>query len=285
MKFLSMSKKFILPLFLLSLSFLLYPFQERELSDVKLLIFDRKWKEAETKILDILRKYPESENLSDILFYLGQCIQEQGGREEEAINTFKRYLKKREGAKFSEEAEIAIIDLSAELYRKGKKNYIDNIKMGLESKKRVIRYYSAFKLSYFKEGEKFLAVPVLMEILKEEKDEELKERAKIALLRIDPYLIKGIKDEESKIRMLRIAIFKKSTGKQELSIKIPVELASLAIQAISKTDSKIKGDVKIDGKKVESGTLIEVFQKFLNMKKAELLEIYDEDEIIKIWIE
>jgi len=285
MKFLSMSKKFILPLFLLSLSFLLYPFQERELSDVKLSIFDRKWKEAETKILDILRKYPESENLSDILFYLGQCIQEQGGREEEAINTFKRYLKKREGAKFSEEAEIAIIDLSAELYRKGKKNYIDNIKMGLESKKRVIRYYSAFKLSYFKEGEKFLAVPVLMEILKEEKDEELKERAKIALLRIDPYLIKGIKDEESKIRMLRIAIFKKSTGKQELSIKIPVELASLAIQAISKTDSKIKGDVKIDGKKVESGTLIEVFQKFLNMKKAELLEIYDEDEIIKIWIE
>jgi len=285
MKFSSLSKKFILPLFLLSFSFLLYPFQERELSDVKLLIFDRKWKEAETKIMDILRKYPESESLSDILFYLGQCIQEQGGREEEAINTFKRYLKKREGAKFAEEAEIAIIDLSSELYKKGKKNYIDNIKSGLESKNRVIRYYSAFKLSYFKEGEKFLAVPVLMEILKEEKDEELKERAKIALLRIDPYLLKGIKDEESKIRMLRIAIFKRSTGKQELSIKIPVELANLAIQAISKPDYRIKGDVKIDGKRVESGTLAEIFQKFLNMKKAELLEIYDEDEIIKIWIE
>jgi tetratricopeptide (TPR) repeat protein len=285
MKFSSLSKKFILPLFLLSFSFLLYPFQERELSDVKLLIFDRKWKEAETKIMDILRKYPESESFSDILFYLGQCIQEQGGREEEAINTFKRYLKKREGAKFAEEAEIAIIDLSSELYKKGKKNYIDNIKIGLESKNRVIRYYSAFKLSYFKEGEKFLAVPVLMEILKEEKDEELKERAKIALLRIDPYLLKGIKDEESKIRMLRIAIFKRSTGKQELSIKIPVELANLAIQAISKPDYRIKGDVKIDGKRVESGTLAEIFQKFLNMKKAELLEIYDEDEIIKIWIE
>jgi hypothetical protein len=285
MKFSSLSKKFILPLFLLSFSFLLYPFQERELSDVKLLIFDRKWKEAETKIMDILRKYPESESFSDILFYLGQCIQEQGGREEEAINTFKRYLKKREGAKFAEEAEIAIIDLSYELYKKGKKNYIDNIKIGLESKNRVIRYYSAFKLSYFKEGEKFLAVPVLMEILKEEKDEELKERAKIALLRIDPYLLKGLKDEESKIRMLRIAIFKRSTGKQELSIKIPVELANLAIQAISKPDYKIKGDVKIDGKRVESGTLAEIFQKFLNMKKAELLEIYDEDEIIKIWIE
>jgi len=285
MKFSSLSKKFILPLLLLSFSFLLYPFQERELSDVKLLIFDRKWKEAETKIMDILRKYPESESFSDILFYLGQCIQEQGGREEEAINTFKRYLKKREGAKFAEEAEIAIIDLSSELYKKGKKNYIDNIKSGLESKNRVIRYYSAFKLSYFKEGEKFLAVPVLMEILKEEKDEELKERAKIALLRIDPYLLKGIKDEESKIRMLRIAIFKRSTGKQELSIKIPVELANLAIQAISKPDYRIKGDVKIDGKRVESGTLAEIFQKFLNMKKAELLEIYDEDEIIKIWIE
>ncbi len=280
-----LSKKIIIFLFLILSNLSLYPFQEKEISEAKLLIFDRKWKEAESKITEILSKYPESENSSDILFYLGQCVQEQGGREEEAINIFKRYLKKREKPKFSEEAEIAIIDLSAELFKKGKKNYIDNIKNGLESKNRVIRYYSAFKLSYFKEGEKFLAVPVLMEILKKEKDEELRERAKIALLRIDPYLLREIKDEESKIKMLRVAIFKRSTGKQELSIKIPLELANLAIQAISKPDSKVKGDIKIDGKRIESGSLNEVFQKFLNMKKAELLEIYDEDEIIKIWIE
>ncbi len=278
-------KKIIVFLSLILLNLSLYPFQEKEISEAKLLIFDRKWKEAESKITEILSKYPEIENSSDILFYLGQCVQEQGGREEEAINIFKRYLKNRERAKFSEEAEIAIIDLSADLYKKGKKNYIDNIKNGLESKNKVIRYYSAFKLSYFKDGEKFLAVPVLMEILKKERDEELRERAKIALLRIDPYLLREIKDEESKIKMLRVAIFKRSTGKQELSIKIPLELANLAIQAISKPDSKVKGDVKIDGKRIEGGSLNEVFQKFLNMKKAELLEIYDEDEIIKIWIE
>lgn len=282
----SRKKKILIFVFLLfSYCFLIYPFQEKELSEAKLLMFDRKWRSAEEKINEILRKFPESETSSDILFYLGQCIQEQGGREEEAINIFKKYLKIRERAKFAEEAEIAIIDLSSELYSKGKRSYIENITSRLESKNKIVRYYSAFKLSYFKDNQKYLAVPVLKEILNEEKDNELKERAKIALLRIDPYLLRGIAEEENRIKMLRIAIIKRSTGKQELSIKIPLDLANLAIQAISKSDSKIKADIKIDGRKVESGSLSEIFQKFLNMKKAEILEIYDEDEIIKIWIE
>lgn len=106
-----------------------------------------------------------------------------------------------------------------------------------------------------------------MEILKEEKEEGLIERAKIAIFRIDNLLIE-IKDEKNKIKMLRVAIFKRSTGKQELSIKIPIELANLAIQAISKPDSKIKNVVKIDGKRNKSRSLNEVFQKFLNMGKT-----------------
>lgn len=277
-------KILIFILLIFSYCFLIYPFQEKELSEAKLLMFDRKWKPAEEKINEILKKFPESETSSDILFYLGQCIQEQGGREQEAINVFNEYLKKRKKATFAEEAEIAIIDLSSDLYNKGKKSYIENITSRLESKNKVVRYYSAFKLSYFKDKQKYLAVPVLKEILNEEKDNELKERAKIALLRIDPYLLKGMAEGENKIKMLRITIIKRSTGKQELSIKIPLDLANLAIQAISKSDP-IKADVKIDGKKVESGSLREIFQKFLNMKKAEILEIYDEDEIIKIWIE
>ncbi len=276
--------KIVLIIFL-SFCFPIYPFQEMELSEAKLLMFDRKWKSAEEKIIKILKKFPESETSSDILFYLGQCIQEQGGREEEAINTFNKYIKRRERAKFAEEAEIAIIDLSSDLYNKGNVKYIENITSRLNSKNRVVRCYSAFKLSYFKNNQKYLAVPVLKEILNEEKDDELRERAKIALLRIDPYLLRGIAEREDKIKMLRITIIKKSTGKQELSIKIPLDLANLAIQALSKPDSKIKADVKIDGKKVEGGSLYEIFQKFLNMKKAEILEIYDENEIIKIWIE
>lgn len=263
----------------------IYPFQEKELSEAKLLMFDRKWKSAEEKIKEVLKKYPESETSSDILFYLGQCIQELGGREEEAINTFNKYLKGRERAKFAEEAEIAIIDLSSDLYNKGKKKYIENITSRLNSKNKVVKYYSAFKLSYFRDSQKYLAIPVLKEILNDEKDDELRERAKIALLRIDPYLLRGMAERKDKMKMLRITIIKRSTGKQELSIKIPLELANLAIQAISKPGSEIKADVKINGKKVESGSLNEIFQKFLNMKKAEILEIYDEDEIIKIWIE
>lgn len=277
--------KLILIILLSLFYFPVYPFQEKELSEAKLLMFERKWKSAEEKIKEILKKFPESETSSDILFYLGQCIQEQGGREEEAINTFNKYLKRRERAKFTDEAEIAIIDLSSDLYNKGNGKYIENITSRLESKNKVVKYYSAFKLSYFKDNKKYLAIPVLKEILMEEKDNELRERAKIALLRIDPYLLRGMAERENKIKMLRVTIIKKSTGKQELSIKIPLELANLAIQAISKPDSEIKGNVKINGKKVESRSLNEIFQKFLNMKKAEILEIYDDDEIIKIWIE
>ncbi len=285
MRELTTRKRIILFFLLALLNKFIYSFQEKELSEAKLLILDKRWKEAEVKIMEILKRYPESEKSSDILFYLGQCIQEQGGREEEAINVFEKYLKETEKARFAEEAEIAIIDLSSDLYKKGRKSYIENIRKRLESKNRVIRYYSAFKLSYFKDDQKFHAVPVLKEILRQERDNELRERAKIALLRIDPYLLSGKSEEENKIKMLKIVIIKRNTGKQELSIKIPFDLANLAIQALSKPDTKIKGNVKIDGKRIESESLNEIFQKFLNMKKAEILEIYNKDEIIKIWIE
>ncbi len=280
-------RKYMVSIVLFIFTFCLTPVfaEEKELSEAKLLMFERKWKEAELKLEKILKNYPESARNTDVLFYLGQCLQEQGKREEEAINVLEKYLNQKRKRKFSEEAEIAIIDLSYELYKKGNEKYLENIKSRLNSHEKVIRYYSAFKLSYLKNDQKFFSVPVLKEIVKNEKDPELKERAKIALLRIDPTLVSNYLEEGKKTKMLRIALINRASGKQEISIKIPVELVNLALQAISKSEIRTSAIFKIDGKKMRAGDINEIIQKFLNMEKAEILEIDDEESIIKIWIE
>ncbi len=280
-------RKYMFSIVLFIFFFCLTPIfaEEKELSEAKLLMFERKWKEAEMKLERILKNYPESARNTDVLFYLGQCLQEQGKREEEAIDVFEKYLNKRRKGKFSEEAEIAIIDLSYELYKKGNEKYLENIKSRLNSHEKVIRYYSAFKLSYLKNDLKYLSVPVLKEIVKNEKDPELKERAKIALLRINPSLVDNYLEEGKKTKMLRIAIINRASGKQEISIKIPVEFVNLALQAISKSEIRTRANFKIDGKKMEASDINEIIQKFLNMERAEILEIDEEESIIKIWIE
>ena len=61
----------------------------------------------------------------------------------------------------------------------------------LDDKNKVVSYYAAFKLSYLPERQiAARALPVLLTILDREKDDELRDRAKIAVMRMDPARLK-----------------------------------------------------------------------------------------------
>ncbi|MEW6455321.1 MAG: tetratricopeptide repeat protein [Acidobacteriota bacterium] len=259
--------------------------EEELLKEAKLLIFDRKWKEAQIKLEDFINKYPKSNFYADALFYLGKSLQEQKNKEEEAINVYEKFLYLKKAPSLQEEAEISIIDLSQNLYLRGKKHYLKKIEDRLKYRDKVTRYYAAFKISYLKDNNSRKAIPVLKEILNYEKDEELKERAKLALLRIDPNSLRGFTERTSESwgKTLKIRIYKKGKVEPEVSVNIPFPLAELALKAVAKENTKING--KIDGKEIKIKDIDEFLKKVYEMKKMEILEIYSEDEIIKIWIE
>lgn len=254
--------------------------EEADFQAIKLLIFDEKWAEALTRLDEFLRRYPSSVLRPQALFMRARALAQLPGRTEEALLAYENYLQlKPISSSLAEEAELAIINLAGTLASQGKKEYVDKIERRLHSSNKVVRYYAAFKLSYFKE--KSLAeksIPVLKEIISEEKDAELRDRARIALLRVSPQELSELeeKSKAEKPLVLKIRVEKKGKKEPEVFISIPWSLADLALRSIPEREKE---------RLRQQGYDIERVIRDLSRTGGQIIEIRDEDTIIKIWLE
>ena len=252
---------------------------EKLFQEAKILIFDKEWKDAQEKLEELLEKYPDSAWYSQAVFYRAKCLEERKGKELEALKAYRDYIKRKNRSKsLTEDSELSIIGLAYELYKEGKRSYLSEIEKRLSSSNRVVRYFAAIRLSQVEEKKvASRAVPVLMEIIEKEKDDELRDRAKIALLRVDPGVLKDLEEERSVrgARLLKIRVWK--DGELTLKINIPWALADLALGSIEEEE---KAALKKEGYDLDTitKTLIEA---------GEIIYIEDKEEgtIIKIWIE
>ncbi len=253
---------------------------EADLQAIKLLIFDEKWDEALTRLDEFLKRYPSSPLKPQALFMRARSLAQLPGRTEEALMAYENYLQIKPGSiSLTEEAELAIINLAGDLVAQGKKEYAPKIESRLLSPNKVVRYYAAFKLSYLKE--KSLAeksIPVLKEIISQEKDAELRDRAKIALLRVSPRELSELeeKNRAEKPLVLKIKVEKKGKKEPEVYISIPWTLADLALRSIPEKEKE---------RLRQQGYDIERLKRDLSQAGGQIIEIRDEDTIIKIWLE
>ena len=256
---------------------------EKLFQEAKLLFFDEKWEDAQEKFEDLLDDYPKSSLVPQATFYRAECLARRKGHEEEAVEVYKDYLSaKRRNDSLSEEAESSIIDLAYELYKDDQEEYLDEIEQRLESPNRVIRYYAAFKLSLVKDKQIAVqAIPVLERIIVEEGDKDLKDRAKIALLRISPDALKNIEnqDEGGRAKALRITVVVEGQQEPVFSLNIPWALADLAFQAIPEKDKAALRAEGYDLDKIVS-QLTRIRGNIIEFRPRE-----DRTRIIKIWIE
>lgn len=253
---------------------------EVEFQQIKLLIFDEKWSEALKSLDDFLNRYPASSLRPLAMFFRARSLSQLPGRTEEALAAYENYLQlKSVSPSLAEEAELAIINLAGALVSQGKREYLGRIESRLHSPHKVIRYYAAFKLSYFKD--KSLTdkcIPVLKEIIREEKDAELRDRARIALLRVAPQELSKLEQEISSERplVLKIKVEKKGQREPEIFISIPWSLADLALRSIPERE---KNRLK------QQGYDLERIIRDLSQIKGQIIEIKDEDTVIRIWLE
>jgi hypothetical protein len=217
------------------------------------------------------------------VFYKATCLKELGGNEIEDLQAYKEYLLiNGKNRSLSEEAETSIIDSALLLYKKGRTVYLREVEDRLLSERNVISYYAAFELSYIENKDIAVrAVPILQRILQEEKDERLRDRAKIALLRIDPEIVKDLEEKRSpkfNARVLKFSVHKIGQKKPEFFISIPWSLADLIFSIIPEQS-------RLSMKK--QGVDIDHIIADLTKLKGKVFEIRDDDEgiLIKIWIE
>jgi hypothetical protein len=256
---------------------------ERLFERAKLLFFDEKWEDAQESFEDLLDEYPGSPLVPQATFYRATCLARRKGHEEDAIEAYKDYLSgKGRNDSLAGEAETSIIDLAYELYKNDEEDYLDEIEQRLESANRDIRYYAAFKLSLVKDKQIAVqAIPVLERIIVEESDRDLRDRAKIALLRIAPDSLKDVEDREEKGRakVLKIRVMVEGRKEAEFSLNIPWALADLALQAIPEKD---KAALRREGYDLDR-----IIHQLTRIK-GNIIEIRpreDRTRVIKLWIE
>ena len=253
---------------------------EELFQEAKILIFDKKWEQAQEKLEELLDEYPNSPYYAQALFYKGKCLLEQDGEERYAIRVFKQYMDRDDrNENLVEEAEIAIIDLSYRLLENGRKSYAGEIEKRLDSRNRVVKYYAAVKMSYIEDKRiARMAVPMLQDILENEDSDELRDRARIALLRIDPRSMDRPERERprAKGRMLHLVIKSLEGEGPGFELAIPWALADLALSAIP---DEAKADIRKEGYDLDR--IVRELDEFT----GKIFEIRSEDSIIKIWIQ
>ena len=280
-----MRKKVIyLIFFLFSSSFLMSYSQTRPdeilFQSAKILIFDEKWEEAQEKLEELIESYPGSKLYSQAHFYRAKCLSEQKGRETEALKAYQSFLKlKDKNRSLIEESEISVMQLAYGLYERGRKSYLKEIEERIDSPSKVIRYFAAIKLS-FVENKRIASkgIPVLKQIIKKEKDAELRDRARIALLRIDPDALKDLEDEEYEERMLilKLRVYSRGEKEPEFSLNIPWALADLALSALSEEDK--------ENLRQEGYDLDKIIDRLIK-ERGEIIRVVTKTKIFKIWIE
>lgn len=249
----------------------------------KRLFFDEKWEDAQEAFEELLDDHPDSPLVPQATFYRATCLARQKGHEEEALEAYKDYLSSRgKNESLAREAETSIIDLAYELYKDDEEAYLDEIEQRLESRKRDIRYYAAFKLSLVKDKQiSVQAIPVLERIIVEESDGDLRDRAKIALLRISPESLKDVEDrgEKGGAKVLKIRVMIEGRKEAEFSLNIPWALADLALSAIPEKD---KAALRREGYDLDK-----IINQLTRMKDniIEIRPKEDRTRVIKMWIE
>jgi len=250
--------------------------------EAKLLVYDKSWAAALIKLDDLREKFPDSPFAGQALFYKGECLSGLGGRERDALRAYKDYIRLADAkASLVEESEGSIIDLAFGLYEKGDAPAIGDIERRLGHDNKVVRYYAAYKLSLVSDKKAAAkAVPVLMKIVESEKDPELLDRARIALLRVSPESLKSSEDKKpspGSPRVLKIRIWDKGSKEPVFSLNIPWALADLALGALDEDD---RAELRKKGY-----DLNKIVNELAKSKESILRIAGDDGSVIEIWIE
>ena len=253
-----------------------------KLRAAKALFFDRQYAQAR-EAWQAVRASGPGPDAQAALYWTGRCS-ESLGEGERALGEYGQYLAARPADRaLAEEAKTSRVALAVKLAKAGKTQHLDVARDALADPNRTVRYFAALQLASLGAEEGKAAVPVLREILAKEKDEDLVERAKLALLRLDRTALSEAapparRPGAREAAWVRVRIYEKGSSKPEVSINLPVALADLVFKSLP--DGAV-ADLRKEG--YDARTFWERLKK---TGPAEILTIEGDDgERIQVWIE
>ena len=253
----------------------------------KALFFDRQYAEARIAWQAVLQRSrgPEADQAA---FWIARAS-ESLGESERAFKEYGAFLVRRPADKaLVEEARTNRVGLAAQLYKAGQRQHLDLIYAGLDDPARTVRYYAAFQLASLGPDPGKRAIPVLRRIIEEERDEDLVDRAKLYLIKLDPQSLSRIAPRVSaeghvsaaraEARMLRVRIFKEGLTRPKVIVNLPMTLADLLFKSLPED---AKRDLRRKGYDADN-----FWDQLKKLGPTEIIDIEgDAGEKIQIWIE
>jgi len=181
-----------------------------------------------------------------------------------------------------EEAETSRVALAAKLYKRGVTKHAGVLHRALESPSRTVRYFAGLQLGALGPDVCPAAVPVLKQIIMEETDEDLVERAKLALLRCDRRALAEAAPSPAPggkpATWIRLRIWEKGSKEPQVSINLPVALAEMVFKSLPEDALR---ELRKEG--YDAGSFWERLKK---TGPTEILTIDSDDgDRIQVWIE
>jgi hypothetical protein len=251
---------------------------DEELRQAKALFFDRKYTEAREAWQQLA-----AGGSPDALYWVARSS-ESLGESERALGEYGRYLAARPADRtLAEEAKTSRVSLAVKLAKAGKPQHVGIARDALKDASRTVRYFAALQVGSLGPEQGKAAVPVLQEILAKEKDEDLVERAKLLLLRLDRSALPAPAPTAAPkaargAAWVRVRIYEKGHATPNVSINVPVALADLVFKALP--DEAI-ADLRKEGYDARS-----FWEAVKKTGPAEILTIEGKDgERIQVWLE
>jgi hypothetical protein len=248
----------------------------------KALFFDRQYAEAREAWQQV-RASGRGRDAEAAPYWIARCS-EGLGEDERALAEYAGYLAARPGERaLVEEAKTSRVALAVKLAKGGKARHAAVAREALADPSRTVRYFAALQLASLGPGAGKPAVPVLREILAEEKDEDLVERAKLALLRVDrralaPEPPPPPRPPGREASWVRVRIYEKGGSKAKVSINLPVALADLVFKSLP---DDAAADLRREGYDART-----FWERLKRTGPAEILTIDGGDgDRIQVWIE
>lgn len=255
------------------------------LRSAKALFFDGRYAEAR-RAWEAARPSLAGADAHAALYWIARCS-EKLGEDERAMGEYAAFLAARPADRtLVEEARTSRVSIAARLYKAGKRQHAEVLTAALADRSRTVRYYAALQMAGLGDAMARPAVPVLREIVKTEKDEELVGRAKLALLRIDPSTLTGLATPAPGPRpraarpagWIKVRITEKGASQPKVSVTMPFALAELVFKSLP--DEALR-ELRSEGYDAET-----FWRKLRDLGPTEVIDVEgDEGERIRIWIE
>ena len=252
----------------------------------KALFFDRQYAQARDAWQGVLRQSRGAE-ADQAAFWIARAS-ESLGESDRAFKEYGAFLARRPADKaLVEEARTNRVGLAAQLYKAGQRQHLDLLTTALDDPSRTVRYYAALQLANLGPSAGKRAIPMLCRMVKEEKDEDLVDRAKLAMLKLDPQsacLESSVRAEarpgpsRAEGRMLRVRISEKGLTRPKVTVNLPMALADLLFKSLPED---AKRELWRKGYDADN-----FWAQLKKLGPTEIIDIEgDEGEKIQIWIE